>query len=363
MGAPGPDPSSPSEGALDHLAWLSSRILLIVAAATVAAVAVVLASVVILPLFLGLLVTGGLAPLTDRLRTRGVRPALASLASVGLVIVVVGLLGVVCVSAVVDEWPRIADSISDGVTRLEEGAVDRMGVEEGTAARTGDDAREGVATIVSALVRGAVRILPMVTSLMTTAGLTLFVAFFFLKDGRDLWRGALDLAPRADRTAFAAAGAAAWRAMAGFVRGTAVIALADAAFIGLGAWALGVPEPLAITLLTAVAAFIPVLGATFAGAFAVLLALGANGFSSAVAMLVVVLVVQQIEGNLLQPLVLGKATALHPLVTMLAVVAGGAAAGVVGMLVAVPLTAGAVAATRELRAAGWLDRPVATEPR
>ncbi|HEX7132143.1 MAG TPA: AI-2E family transporter [Iamia sp.] len=350
-----PARSQPATGPLDHLAWLASRFLLITAALVVAATGLVVAGVVVLPLFLGLLVTAGVDPLARRLRARGLPPAVASLAAVGAVAVVAVLVTIGCVSAIVDQWPSISASIEEAVDRLEELSTDHLGIDPDTADETGSDVRRSTGTIVSVLVRGVVRIVPTITTWMTAITLSLIVAFFFLRDGRTMWRAALDLVPDDHRPAFEVASREAWQAVAGFVRGTAVIAAVDAAVIGLGAWVLGVPSPLAITLLTAAAGFIPLLGATLAGGFAVLLALGADGFGTAAAMLVVVLVVQQLESNFLQPVVLGRTTALHPLVTMLVVVAGGAFGGIVGMLLAVPLTAGAVAAVRALRRAGWPD--------
>lgn len=348
-----PTSTDPLPSSLDHLGWLASRFLLIVAAGVVAAVGLVLAGVVVLPLFLGLLIAAGVDPLAQRLRRAGVPRSLASLAAVGAVAAVLTLLAVVCVTAVVDQWPAITASVDEAVVRVEDAAVDHLGVQQSTADDGSDDLRHAVGAVVSALVRGVVQVVPVILSLLTTFGLSLVVAFFFVRDGREMFAAALTLAPTDDRAAFGSAGRATWRAIAGFVRGTAAVAAVDATLIGLGAWVLGVPSPLAITLLTGVAAFIPLLGATLAGGFAVLLALGADGFGTAMAMLVVVLVVQQLEGNLLQPVILGRTTALHPLVTMLAVVAGGAFGGVIGMLLAVPVTAGATAAVRALRQAGW----------
>ncbi len=357
-----PTSSDPVPSSLDHLAWLASRFLLIVAAGVVAAVGLVLAGVVVLPLFLGLLVAAGVDPLAQRLRRSGVPRSLASLAAVGAVAAVLSLLAVVCVMAVVDEWPSITASVDEAVARVEDAAVDHLGLQQSTADDSADDVRHAIGTVVSALVRGVLQVVPMLLSLLTTFGLSLVVAFFFVRDGREMFAAALALAPDRDRAAFGAAGRSVWRAVAGFVQGTAAVAAVDATLIGLGAWVLGVPNPLAITLLTGAAAFVPLVGATLAGGFAVLLALGADGFGTAVAMLVVVLIVQQVEGNLLQPVIIGRTTALHPLVTMLAVVAGGAFGGVIGMLLAVPLTAGATAAVRSLRQAGWPGGSAARDP-
>lgn len=154
-----------------------------------------------------------------------------------------------------------------------------------------------------------------------------------------------------------ATGRSSFGAVGGYVRGAALVAGADAVCISLGAWILGVPYPAAILVLTFVLGFVPYVGAFVAGAFASLLALSSGGMGRGLAMLAVVIVVQQVETNVLQPLIMGKTTRLHPLVVALASVAGGAIGGLLGVFVAVPLTAAVVAALSELRQAGFFDTP------
>jgi predicted PurR-regulated permease PerM len=192
-------------------------------------------------------------------------------------------------------------------------------------------------------------VVSVVIDLVTTLLLSLFITFFLLKDGEMMWRGW--------STGSGGVGAArhhrpALDALAGYVRGAAIVSLVDATFIAVGAWALGVPFPAAIFVLTFVMGFIPYVGAFAAGAFASVLAVAEGGMGRGLAMIAVVLVVQQLETNLLQPVIMGKATSLHPLVVALASVAGGAVAGLRGVFVAVPIAAAAVAAPAALNEGG-----------
>ncbi len=133
--------------------------------------------------------------------------------------------------------------------------------------------------------------------------------------------------------------------------------------IALGALALGVPEVGAILVITFFGAYIPYIGAMIAGFVAVMLAVADGGISKGVIMLTIVLLVQLIEGNILQPWIQGRAVKLHPLVVALAVTAGGALAGFLGVFLAVPVAAAGVVALSELRAAGVLgSRVVTSEP-
>ncbi|GAB2584739.1 AI-2E family transporter [Paractinoplanes abujensis] len=168
--------------------------------------------------------------------------------------------------------------------------------------------------------------------------LVLVLLFFVLKDGPGMWRWTVTHTG-SRRDTVAEAGAAAWTTLSSYARGTAVIALIDATGIGLALVLLGVPLPIPLALITFFGAFVPILGATVTGAFAVLVALAARGPGIALLTLAAVIVVQQVEGNLLQPLIMRHQIHLHPVVILIAVTAGTLAAGVAGAFVAVPLTA------------------------
>ena len=185
--------------------------------------------------------------------------------------------------------------------------------------------------------------------LLSAAVIVVFAVFFLLKDGCAMWRWLLGWTRDRYRDRVDAAGTGAWTALTAYVRGTVVVAAIDAVGIAAALLVLGVPMWFSLTVLTFFGAFVPLIGATVAGAAAVLVTLVTEGGRAAVIVLVVVLVVQQVEGNLLQPLIMGKAVQLHPLAILCAVTAGVLLLGIIGALVAVPLTAVAYRVATTLR--------------
>ena len=179
--------------------------------------------------------------------------------------------------------------------------------------------------------------------------LVVFAVFFLLKDGSDLWAWAQGWTPPRHRSRVRTVGEEAWTTLRAYVRGTVAIAAADAVGIGLALFLLGVPLWLSLALLTFVGGFVPLLGATVAGIVAVLVTLVTEGGRDAVLALVAVVLVQQVEGNLLQPLVMGRVIDLHPVVIVAAVTCGAVLLGVLGALLAVPVVAVAYRVSKQLR--------------
>ncbi|MFG1953109.1 AI-2E family transporter [Micromonospora sp. NPDC048830] len=174
------------------------------------------------------------------------------------------------------------------------------------------------------------------------AGFALFalvLLFFLLKDGRSMWRWTLRRMTGPNRQVVAEAGRVGWRTLGAYSRGTMIIAAIDAIGIGVSLALLRVPLALPLALITFLGGFVPIIGATLAGAVAVLVALAAKGPGVALLTLAAVIAVQQIEGNLLEPLVMKRQVRLHPAVILIAVTAGTLIAGIAGAFVAVPITA------------------------
>ena len=194
--------------------------------------------------------------------------------------------------------------------------------------------------------------------LFTATALVVFAVFFLLKDGPRMWQWLLGWTPGRRRAEVDLAGTAAWGTLTGYVRGIVAVATVDALAIGTALLVLGVPLWLSLTILTFFGAFLPVIGATVAGAVAVVVTLVLEDGRDAVIVLVVVLVVQQLEGNVLHPLIMGRALRLHPLAVLSAVTAGALLFGIVGALVAVPLIAVTYSAAAALRS----SRPAQQEP-
>jgi putative heme transporter len=338
-------------GRLAGLAW---RAIAIALCAALAVGLVLGLGPIVLPSFLGLLFAAALRPVSDWLRSRGARPALASAVAIAVLFVAFGLVGWLTVVAVADEWPSISSAMADGVDELIDSAVN-AGVERTTAEAVAAELRQGVGTVTELLVRGAAEVLPYVAAFVTTVLLSLFVTFFYLKDGAAMWswivaRGG-EPGPLLDRV-----GRRVWTAVSSFILGQTAIAAIDATFIAAGALLLGVPDVAAIFMLTFFGAYIPYIGATLSGLLAVLLAVADGGVGRGAVMLAIVIGVQVIEGNVLQPWIQGRAMRLHPLVIALSVTLGGAIAGFLGILLAVPVTAAGFVALSELRASGYLGR-------
>ena len=177
------------------------------------------------------------------------------------------------------------------------------------------------------------------THLIAGFFIALFASFFFLYEGERIWSWVVALFPRAARDKLHSSGQTAWASLTAFVRATILVALVDAVGIAFGAWVLGVPLTFAIGVLVFLGAFIPIVGALASGMVAVLVALVAQGPVVALIMLAVVIAIQQIESHVLQPFLMGRLVAVHPLAIILAIAAGIAVAGIVGALIAVPLAA------------------------
>jgi predicted PurR-regulated permease PerM len=194
---------------------------------------------------------------------------------------------------------------------------------------------------------------------LVTAGaiLALFCLFFFLKDGRQIWLDFVQVFPRSARAQIDYAGTAAWQTLATYTRTSVFVALVDATGIGLGAWALGLNLWVPIFIVVFLTSFIPLVGATLSGAVAVLVAVVEGGWVKAVIMVGVVLIVQQVEGNVLYPFLFGKAASVHPIVILLAVGVGGIVGGLVGALLGVPIMAFTKTFIEGLRKAGVGPEP------
>jgi predicted PurR-regulated permease PerM len=169
--------------------------------------------------------------------------------------------------------------------------------------------------------------------------LTLFSTLFILIDGKGIWSWIVRIFPRRARPAVDGAGTAGWATLVNFVRVQILVASIDAVGIGLGAFILQLPLVIPIAVLVFLGSFIPIVGAVITGALAVVIALIYNGWVAALVMLGVVLLVQQVEGHVLQPLIMGTAVKVHPLAVVLVVAAGSLVAGIPGALFAVPLVA------------------------
>ena len=339
-----PDTSKRREAAIEHafsrVATLSLRFLLVCAALVVLGYLAGQLWVVLLPIMLGLLLATVLWPPVRFLRDRGAAPALA--ASVVLLLSVLLLFGVVggLAPQVTGQAEELADQVAAGLGEVQ-------GFIQGPPLNLGED-RVGatVDNVIAELQENAQNIATRVLSgaaaagsALVTALLALVLCFFYLKDGPKFlpWLGGL-VGPRA-APHVAAVSQRSWTTLSGFIKAQAAVGLVDAVLIGIGLAVLKVPLALPLAVLVFFGAFIPIIGAVVTGVLAALVALVTNGPTVALIVVVLVLVVQQLEGNVLQPILVGRTLALHPALVIVAVTAGGTLAGITGAFLAVPVVA------------------------
>ena len=302
-------------------------------------------NVIVLPAIVALTVAPALMPIADRLRRLGlerVAPAIAL--AVGL-LVLAGLVSIVTFS-VAREYDELVVAIRagvDDVTAWLEGPPLNLSLEGDRD--LGESLRRVGRQSSDYLVSGARSGVSVVAGLV----LAIVLLYFILRDGRAVWRRLVGLFAPENRASVDRAGNRAWHILGGYIRGTALIAAIDATLIGLGLWLLGVPLAFALTVLIFLGSFIPFVGATLTGMVAVLVALADGGLTTAAIALAIVLGVQFVEGNFLQPIIQSRTVELHPALIILAVAAGGALFGILGAYLAVPVAAVVVAVVMSLR--------------
>ncbi len=326
--------------ALAVAAGWSWRLMVVALAGALILVLLARLRIIVLPVIVALLVTTVLQPPAAWLRARGWPALLATWTVIaGAVALVAGVVAAIS-WRVAGEIDSLDVNIEQGVRDVEDWLVDGpLGLSRGQISDAYGQGREwltsGDGLLSSGVLSQAVVALEVVTGLF----LALVLVFFFLKDGERMWTAITARLGSRAGSHVDAAGRRAWDTLGGFVRGTAIVAGADAALIGVAIAVLGVPFAIPLAVLTFAAAFLPIVGAIVAGALAVLVALASEGPVTALILLAVVVGVQQIEGDVLQPLVLGRNVALHPVAILLAVAGGAALGGVIGAFLAVPALA------------------------
>ena len=295
-------------------------------------------SLIIIPLLVAALLATLLTPVYEALRKGGVTKVLASLLCVLLLILVVVGLAALAGQQVVQGFADLSERLGQAV----DGAVawlGTMGVNTQISSESLDSMWQTIRDHSGAVMDSALSFGTTAANIGTGVFIALFTLIFFLYDGDRIWRFLLLFVPKAHRHTVDRAGRSGWHSLGSYVRVQILVAFIDAVGIGLGALLLGVPLPIPLAVLVFLASFIPMVGAVVSGGLAVLLALMANGPVNALLMLGVVILVQQLESNVLQPLVMGKAVALHPLAVFLAVATGSTVMGLVGAVFSVPLLA------------------------
>jgi putative heme transporter len=346
--------------------WSIVGILLVVLAAGVVASRL---SLVVVPLVLALFPAAVLAPVSGRLVRVGVPAALAALAVILGVLGVVVAAGVFLVPALLAQAQPLADAVSRGVELVEERlpalpvGPDVSTVPDLLRALGAEAAAGG--SVVDRTIGAATRTVEVVV-----ATLLLVVAlFFYLKDGRRIVSALLGFVPASVRPHVDEVARRVWWTVGRYFQGQLLVALVDAVLIGLGLWALGVPLVAPLAVLVFLGGFFPVVGAFVSGLVAVLVAVADGGPAAGLATLAVVVGVQQLESNVLAPILFSRIIRLHPLTVLVSLTVGGLTLGILGAFLAVPVAAGVargVEYTRERRTAARPpdppDPPEAPEP-
>jgi len=339
-----PDPSSVPRWAGDDavprgLAVASAvtlRVIIVVGGIVLLALFAKRMFVVVLPVVIALLLASLLAPLARWLRGRKLSPALASAAAVLLAFVVfLGLWGLV-IPPFVSQVPDVVDNVQKGAGQVADAAAP-LGLsdrEVQDAIRKSRDQLQG-RQVAGTLLTGAQLIVQWAAAVV----LILVLTFYFLKDGEQLRDWTVSLFAEERRGVLREIFDRAWGALATYVQGVFLVATMDAVLIGIVLVLVGVPIALPLIVLTFIAAFFPIVGSVLAGAAAVLVALVSGGIVDAAIVLGAIIAIQQLEGNVFYPMVVGKQLRLHPVAILLALTAGGVLAGVAGAFLAIPVAA------------------------
>ncbi|MGB4135280.1 MAG: AI-2E family transporter [Microbacterium sp.] len=316
------------------------RLLVIAAVAAVFVWLVIQLKLLVVPLMVGILITALLWPAFNWMLRRGVPRWLA------VVISLLGTLGIIAGLFTLVVWqvraqlPEVKARTQEGFTQLqvflqgEPFNLTEKRIEELVA-----QAQQFLGGQSSTLWTGALGVATETAQVFTGLVLALFILICLLFDGAGIWSWTVKLFPRKARTAVDFSARSGWQTIVNYARTQLFVAAIDAIGIGLGAFLLGVPMAIPVAVLVFLGSFVPIVGAVVTGTIAVFLALVYNGIWIAVAMLGVVLLVQQVEGHILQPIMMGSAVKVHPLAVVLVVAGGAMVGGIPGALFAVPLAA------------------------
>jgi predicted PurR-regulated permease PerM len=310
-------------------------------------------SSVVIPLVIALFPAAVLQPLTDRMKARGAPDWLAAL------VVLLGTIGIVTLvvtfiaQQVGDQLDALGQSITSGYEQLDDFlrsgpfGLQPISIDELIEQLSGQ--LQGAVPDGTALADNALGFARRLFTGATSLLLMLIALFFYLKDGRSIAAWVRSVFPHVLHDDVAVIGEMTWRTIGGYIQGQLLVALVDGVFIGIGLWILGVDLALALGVMVFFGGLFPIVGATISGFLAALVALATNGPGTALLVVGLVLLVQNLEGQLLQPLILGRALSIHPLAIIVSLAVGGFLLGILGAFLAVPVAAAAAQTIGYLR--------------
>lgn len=334
--------TSPDESIIRRLGSVSWNYLLILAAIYVTFIALTTVKVVVVPVLLAFFLTAVLSPPVQWLKRKGWAPIPATWGGIAMLTIVIALVGVLLVPSFAEGLTPLGEDLEEAIDSTTEWLT------EGPLQLSDTQIEEYIDTAVTSLqdnfgsiATGVLGGATVAFEILTGAVLVFLAAFFYLKDGDRGFRALLQRVQDPEKTERALV--AAWTTLSSYVRGLATVGLVDAILIGVGLAILGTPLALPLAVLVFIGGFFPIVGAFVSGLVAVAVSFVNGGPTDALIVLAIVIGVQQLEGNVLYPIIFKRALELHPLIILLAIAVGGVAFGIVGAFLAVPLTAVAVA--------------------
>ncbi len=347
---PEPAPAAQVPRWLQRAAGWSWRLLLVGIVIYLAFRVASVLRLVVLPCVAALLLTALLHPLLSRFRRLGLPALAATWCTLLIAVAILAGVGTLAVTRTTADYPHLVNELRHTVTQLQASLagppfhLGHAGIQD-LSNRALKYLQQHQSLVAGTVVSGGKIFLEILAGLV----LMLFVTFFLLKDGPRIWAWLVGFLSRDSRQRVDLAGMAAWQALVYYVRGTIAVAAIHAVVIGFSLWVLGVPLLVPLVILVFVAAFVPLIGILVAGALAVAVTLGTQGWIAAVVLVVIFILENQLESHLLQPLVVGRMVRLHPLAIILVLAVGGIVAGIPGAIVAVPTAAALVRAAPYLR--------------
>lgn len=349
------DPDDPVPRWLRSGAAIAWRMLVLAAAIALTGYVLAYLRIVVLPIIVALLLSTILGPpvrwLARRRLSDGVAAATVLFGAVAVLAMALAMAG----AAVGRQVADLGDSVTEGVREAGDTLADPpFNLSQSDIDRYIDNARDQLGNSGGSLTGGVLHGAVLAGEVITGLIITLLLLFFFLKDGAAMWRWIVDTFGGRQRERLDELARRSYSALTGYVRGLVLVGIADAIMIGIGLAILGVPLVVPLMLLTFLAAFVPLIGAFSAGLAAVLIALVDGGIVTAAIVLGLVIAVQQVEGHLLYPIIMGRTIHIHPIAVIIALAIGGITAGVIGVFISVPIVtvaATAVAFMRENREA------------
>jgi predicted PurR-regulated permease PerM len=304
---------------------------------------------IVVPLVIATLLTALLSPVVDQLRRARVPRSVATPLVMVTGIAAVGGILYLVINQFITGGSALAQKANEGLGKIQDWTKNGpLHLSQQQLDSVGREFTTWFSTHKDTLTSGALSTAGTLGEILTGLFLVLFSTFFLLRDGRRIARFLIGLLPDGARVPLWGATESAWGTLVSYVRATVLVAFIDAVGIGIAIGVLGVPLAFPLIALIFLGAFIPIVGATVSGAIAVLVALVAQGPVTALILLAAVIGVQQLEGHVLQPVIMGRAVAVHPLAVILAIGTGVVLAGIPGALVAVPIVAVLNTAIRHL---------------